>query len=173
MSLPDSEGLSFSPDITRAQLEMAQAWSSFLLVISTAQEALLQDSTLRLSLLNELLSALESQLAAQTTPTKTVVAIATELSMLYTVLLRRWSCDLSKLDEEVLPKFSSILQLTNRIDPALSIELHTHLYSGLIQVIRTSKTHKGEFCVWVHVSFVCVCVCGCMCAVKFILILYK
>ena len=145
--------LSSSQEMSRAQLELIQAWSCFLLVISTAQEGLLQGSPLRLSLLKELLAALESQLETQTTPTETVVAIATELSMLYTVLLRRWSCDLSKLDKEMLPSFNRILQLCGRIDPALSIELYTHLYSGLIQVIRTAKMHKG----------VCVCVCACVC----------
>ena len=148
-SMSDSEDLSSSYAISRAQLELAQAWSCFLLVISTAQEALLQGSTLRLSSLKELLAALESQLAIQTSPTETVVAIATELSMLYTVLLRRWSCDLSKLDEEMLPSFNRILQLAGQVDPALSIELHAHLYSGLIQVIRTAKAHKGT----------CRCVC--------------
>ena len=142
--MSDVDDLSSSLEISRAQLELAQAWSCFLLVISTSQEALLQDSTLRLSLLKELLTALESQLQIQTMPTETVVAIATELSMLYTVLLRRWSCDLSRLDEEMLPSFNRILQQCGRVDPALSVELHSHIYSGLIQVIRTAKAHKGE-----------------------------
>lgn len=143
--MSDSDGFSSSHEISRAQLELAQAWSCFLLVISTSQEALLQGSTLRLSLLKELLAALESQLQIQTTLTETVVAIATELSMLYTVLLRRWSCDLSKLDQEMLPSFNRILQQCGKVDPALSIELHSHLYSGLIQVIRTAKAHKGVY----------------------------
>ena len=142
--MSDVDDLSSSHEISRAQLELAQAWSCFLLVISTSQEALLQDSTLRLSLLKELLTALESQLQIQTMPTETVIAIATELSMLYTVLLRRWSCDLSRLDEEMLPSFNRILQQCGRVDPALSVELHSHIYSGLIQVIRTAKAHKGE-----------------------------
>ena len=142
--MSDSDVISSSHAISRAQLELAQAWSCFLLVISTAQEALLQSSILRRSLLKELLAALESQLQNnQTTPTETVVTIATELSMLYTVLLRRWSCDLSKMDEGMLPSFNRILQGCGRVDPTLSIELHSHLYSGLIQVIRTAKSHKG------------------------------
>ena len=143
-SMSDSDGFSSSHEISRAQLELAQAWSCYLLVISTSQEALLQGSTLCLSLLKELLAALESQLQNQTALTETVVTIATELSMLYTVLLRRWSCDLTKLDEEMLPSFNRILQQCGRIDPALSVELHSHLYSGLIQVIRTAKAHKGR-----------------------------
>ena len=151
--MSDSDGLSSSHEISRAQLELAQAWSCFLLVISTSQEALLQGSTLRLPLLKELLAALESQLQIQTTPTETIVAVATELSMLYTVLLRRWSCDLSKLDKEMLPSFNHILQQCGRVDAALCIELHSHLYSGLIQVVRTAKAHKGRGCVAVKCKY--------------------
>lgn len=143
------EALPFSQEVARAQLQLAQAWSCFLLVISTSQESLLQGSPLRLSLLKELLTALESQLESQTTPMETVIAIATELSMLYTVLLRKWSCDLSKLDGETLPSFNQILQLSGRLDPSLSMEMHTHLYSALIQVIRTSKLHKGT-CIYIY-----------------------
>ena len=147
-----------SKEVLGAQLDLAQAWSSFLLVISTTQESLLQGSTLRRALLKELLVALESQLESQASPTNTVVAIATELSMLYTVLLRRWSCDLSKLDEETLPSFNRILQLTSRLDSALSIELHAHLYSSLIQVIRTLKMHEGtRTCTVLYASYI-VCV---------------
>ena len=134
---------SYSKDIARAQLELVQAWSSFLLVISTSQESLLQGSPLHLSLLKELLVSLESQLESQEPYAKTAVAVATELSMLYTVLLRRWSCDLLKLDDGTLPSFNRILQLSGRLDPALCIEMHTHLYSGVIQVIRTLKMHKS------------------------------
>ena len=143
-----------SSDGPRGQLELARAWSSFLLVVSKTQESLLQGSPLRLSLLRELLVALESQLGSQGSPTETVVAIATELSMLYTVLLRRWSCDLSELNEETLPSFNRILQLSGRVEPALSVELITHLYSGLIQVLRTTELQKGT--VIVHVAMVSV-----------------
>ena len=142
-----SDEIHSSPkDVARAQLELVKAWSSLLLVISTSQESLLQGSPLRLSLLKELLISLESQLESQEPHTKTVVATATELSMLYTILLRRWSCDLLKLDDATLPSFNRILQLSGKLDPALCIEMHTHLYSGVIQVIRTLKMHKGTAC---------------------------
>ena len=130
-------------EVTRGQLELAQAWSSFLLVISATQQSLLQGSPLRLELLKELLVALESQLESQTSSTEIVVAIATELSMLYTILLRRWSCDLSELNKETLPVFNRILHQLGRLEASLSVELTTHLYSGLIQVIRTTELHKG------------------------------
>ena len=139
----DGDHTSTETEVARGQLELARAWSSFLLVISTTQESLLQGSPLRLSLLKELLVAIESQLESNSSPTATVVTIVTELSMLYTILLRRWSCDLPELDKETLPSFKRILHLLGRVDPTLSLELSTHLYSGLIQVIRKPELLKG------------------------------
>ena len=49
----------------------------------------LSDSSMRTVILSDLLQALESQLTDS--PTNGMVAIATELSMLYMILLKKWA----------------------------------------------------------------------------------
>ena len=60
-------------------------------LLLTQQETVFQlsDSSIRTAILNDLLQALESQLTDS--PSTWMVAIATELSMLYMILLKKWA----------------------------------------------------------------------------------
>ena len=66
-------------------------WCALSVSCSLTQESVFQlsDSSVRTAVLSDLLQALESQLIAP--PTRRTVAIATELSMLYMILLKKWT----------------------------------------------------------------------------------
>ena len=127
------------PELSRAQYELAGAWSSLLLVAASNEHVFHLSSPAHHSeLLNGILEALESQLRGTAAVSDVVVAIATELSMLYMVLSRKWSCDSIKIGQEVVCTFNNILQSSGTIETHVSMEMMALIYSSLVQLLRNN-----------------------------------
>ena len=112
--------------------------------LSPSQEAVYQLSlsALRETVLEGCLEALESQVSA-TPPSRTTIAIATELSLLYLVLLRRWSHDL-ELRGDLIGRFDNILKCCSKLECSDSVQLCVSLYSILILLLKTLRHNSGR-----------------------------
>ena len=118
-------------------LELAKALSLLLLVVCSSPDTrhLFKDSSLRCDILNELLHSLHAQL---TKPTPDV-ALATELSMLYLVLFRKWSHDMIKRNN-----YNDALSVVSQVLLSMPSELARPLYSIAMLALQTARNHKGE-----------------------------
>ena len=124
-----------------AQLQLAQAWSTFLCVGSTNEKLFhLSEIKLHERLLQEILHIIHSQLD----PTSPRISMATELSILYTVLLRKWKDECMKFDGVISRIFIDILSRCALLEPNSSLEIITHLYTCLIQIFSVLRTSNSK-----------------------------
>ena len=128
----------------KAQLLMSQAWSTLLCVASSHEKVFhLSDSVLRGSMLQEILDCINSQLNSEFPPSSMRIALATELSVLYMVLLRKWINQTKNFGSVTVQSFIGIMSLTSRLHPSLSLELTVHIYTSLLQLLSALHTSKG------------------------------
>ncbi|KAL5487078.1 hypothetical protein EMCRGX_G019637 [Ephydatia muelleri] len=145
----DSSGLTtkplpLSPVLVEAQLNLARGWKSMLVVGSMDHlDSVFQLSSsnvnTRMDILDGLLRALESQVKAGTEHPKSL-AIATELSALYLILVKKWS----SFKEDTVNRLGRILQLIGQFSFVPTVQLQSHMYSSLLLLIRTARQKEDH-----------------------------
>lgn len=113
-------------------LELCGAMSTLFLTLCSSPHTkdVFQSLTLRQEILSQLLEALKSHL--------TTIAIATELSMLYLVLYRKWSRDIKSCHG------NKALSLIGEVLLSVPSELAMPLYSIVLLVLQSSRCNEGE-----------------------------
>ncbi len=132
-SLPPSS----ADSAVSGQLQLSQGWSTLLCVAATHQQLFcLSKRDLQVSLLEQLLCAVASQLDPAPPSTSPRVMIAEELSMLSVILVRKWVTKGMTLEKGSMDSFLRTLSSCSGLDVSVSCNICLCAYSSLVQLLN-------------------------------------